>query len=95
MLITCLIAQFVPSAMAAFSIVFPLAIGASPLGPVILVSIGALTAFMTPLATPSVAMFMAIGGYDQKTMFKMSWLPAICMLVLNVLWVMTIFPAFP
>ena len=71
------------------------AIGESPLGPVVLVCIGALTAFMTPLATPSVAMFMGIGGYDQKTMFKMSWLPALCMCVLNVLWVMTIFPAFP
>ncbi len=71
------------------------AIGASPLGPTLLVCIGSLTAFMTPLATPSVAMFMGIGGYDQKTMFKMSWLPALCMCVLNVLWVMTIFPAFP
>ena len=81
---------FVPIAILTCS-----AIGASPLGPVVLVAIGALTAFMTPMATPSVAMFMGLGGYDQKTMFKMSWLPALCMCVINVLWVMTIFPAYP
>ena len=45
-------------------------------------------------ATPSVAMFMGIGGYDQKTMFKMGWLPALILCIVNVLWVMTIFPAY-
>ena len=39
-------------------------------------------------------MFMAIGGYDQKTMFKMGWLPALILCIVNVLWVMTIFPAY-
>jgi solute carrier family 13 (sodium-dependent dicarboxylate transporter), member 2/3/5 len=70
------------------------AIGANPLGPLVLVGTGSLTAFMTPLATPSVPMFMGIGGYDQKTMFKMGWLPALILCVVNVLWVMTIFPAY-
>lgn len=70
------------------------AIGANPIGPLVLVATGALTAFMTPLATPSVAMFMGIGGYDQKTMFKMGWLPALILCIVNVLWVMTIFPAY-
>ncbi len=70
------------------------AIGANPIGPMVLVATGALTAFMTPLATPSVAMFMGIGGYDQKTMFKMGWLPALILCIVNVLWVMTIFPAY-
>lgn len=71
-----------------------LAIGANPIGPMVLVATGALTAFMTPLATPSVPMFMGIGGYDQKTMFKMGWLPALILCAVNVLWVMTIFPAY-
>ena len=70
------------------------ATGANPIGPLVLVATGALTAFMTPLATPSVAMFMGIGGYDQKTMFKMGWLPALILCIVNVLWVMTIFPAY-
>ena len=70
------------------------AIGANPIGPLVLVATGALTAFMTPLATPSVAMFMGIGGYDQKTMFKMGWLPALILCIVNVVWVMTIFPAY-
>lgn len=67
------------------------AIGMNPLGPTVLVVIGSLTAWMTPMATPSAAMMMGLGGYDQKTMFKMSWLPAVCMCVINVLWVMSIF----
>lgn len=70
------------------------AIGANPIGPLVLVATGALTAFMTPLATPSVAMFMGIGGYDQKTMFKMGWLPALILCIVNVVWVMTVFPAY-
>ena len=70
------------------------AIGANPLGPMLLVVTGALTAFMTPLATPSVAMFMGIGGYDQKTMFKMGLLPALILCIVNVAWVMTVFPAY-
>ena len=68
------------------------AIGANPSGPLDLVATGALTACMSPLATPSVAMFMGIGGYDQKTMFKMGWLPALILCIVNVLWVMTIYP---
>lgn len=69
-------------------------LGCNPIGPMMLVTIGSLTAFMTPLATPSVPMIMGLGGYDQKTMLKMSWLPALIMCALNVIWVMTVFPAF-
>ncbi len=85
---------------AVINIFMPIAIvtckslGCSPKGAMILVMISSLTAFMTPMATPSVSMMMGLGGYDQKTMFKMSWLPAILMCILNVFWVMTIFPAF-
>ncbi|WP_164918938.1 MULTISPECIES: SLC13 family permease [Acutalibacteraceae] len=66
----------------------------NPLGLIMLVWIASLTAFMTPMATPTVSMVMGLGGYDQKTMLKMSWLPAILMCVVNVFWVMTVFPAF-
>lgn len=70
------------------------ALGCNPIGPMMLVTIGALTAFMTPMATPTVSMVMGLGGYDQKTILKMSWLPAILMCLVNVLWVMTVYPAF-
>ena len=68
------------------------ALAYNPIGPVLLVAIGSLTAFMTPMATPTVSMVMGLGGYDQKTLLKMSWLPAILMFIINVGWVMTIFP---
>ena len=45
------------------------------------------------MATPTVSMVMGLGGYDQKTLLKMSWLPAILMFIINVGWVMTVFPS--
>ncbi len=64
----------------------------SPIGPMLLVLIACLTAFITPLATPTVPMMMGLGGYDQKTMLKMSWLPGTIICIASVLWVMTVFP---
>lgn len=69
-------------------------LGANPLGPMILVWIGAFTAFMTPLSTPTVAMLMATGGYTIKDMFKMGWSPALLITITVIPWVMFIFPAF-
>jgi len=94
-----LMTQFMMN-VAVMNIFIPIAIitcqslGCNPIGPIMLVTIGSLTAFMTPMATPTVPMVMGLGGYNQKTMLKMSWLPAVLMCVINVLWVMTIFPAF-
>lgn len=68
------------------------ALGVNPIGPMMLVTIGSLTAFMSPMATPTVPMIMGLGGYDQKTLLKMSVLPAVGMCLVNVLWVMTVFP---
>lgn len=71
-----------------------LSMGCNPIGPSILCTVASLSAFMTPMATPCVPMMMGLGGYDQKTLFKMGWIPAVLLCVVNVLWVMTIFPAF-
>lgn len=68
------------------------ALGYNPVGPLILAIAGSLTAFMTPMATPTVPLMMGVGGYDQKDMFKMSWLPSILFCAVAVLWTMTIFP---
>lgn len=69
-------------------------IGANPIGLMILIQASCVTAFITPMATPSVPYIMSAGGYDQKDMFKMSWLPAILFAVVSVGWIMTVFPLF-
>ena len=66
--------------------------GADCTGPLLLVAPACCTAFMTPMATPTVPMVMGIGGYDMKSNIKQSILPAILLSVANILWVMTIYP---
>lgn len=61
-------------------------------GPLTLVSAACCTAFMTPMATPTVPMVMEIGGYDLKSNLKQSILPVIIFPVVNIVWAMTMFP---
>lgn len=68
------------------------ALGVNPVGPMILANAGALAAFMTPMATATVNMYMGLGGYSQKDLIKMSILPSVILTVVNVLWIMTIYP---
>ena len=68
------------------------AIGANPVGLMILIQAACLSAFMTPMATPAIPYIMDYGGYNQTSMFKQSWLLAIICCVVSVLWVMTVFP---
>ena len=70
------------------------ALGADPRGCLILISSGALTAYMTPSATAAVAMCMSAGGYDVKSLFKMGWLFALILMVGYVLFVSIAYPAF-
>ena len=67
-------------------------IGGNPIGLMILIQAGCLSAFMTPMATAAIPYMMDYGGYNQSIMFKMSWLPAIIFILVSVLWTMTIFP---
>lgn len=67
-------------------------LGVNPVGPMILANAGALAAFMTPMATATVNMYMGLGGYSQKDLIKMSLLPSFILTVVNVLWIMTIYP---
>ena len=62
--------------------------------PILILTCASLTAFMTPVATGSVPIAMDLGGYDQKDLLKMGWLPSIIICILSVIWVMTIFPAY-
>lgn len=70
------------------------AIGCNPIGPMLLTLSGSLASFMTPMATATVNMVMGLGGYSQKDMIKMSILPSIILTIVNVAWIMTIYPAF-
>lgn len=68
------------------------ATGANPVGLMILIQAGCLSAFMTPMATAAVPYIMDYGGYDQASMFKQSGFLALMCAVVSVLWTMTIFP---
>lgn len=71
------------------------AMGANPVGIVLLVQSACLSSFMTPMATPAIPMCMANGGYDLKSIIKQSIAPAILLCVVSVGWIMTVFPMFP
>lgn len=65
---------------------------ANPVGIIILVQCACLSSFMTPMATPAVPMCMAAGGYDLRSLFRQSLLPALILCVVSVGWIMTVFP---
>lgn len=56
--------------------------------------IGSMCSVITPMATSVVPMMMGAGGYDQKALFKMGWIPSIAMGVIAVLVGMTLYPCF-
>lgn len=80
-------AVFVPIAVLACK-----SMGVSCIGPTLLVGAACTTAFMTPMATPTVPLVMEMGGYDLKSNFKQSLLPAAILSVINILWIMTVYP---
>ncbi|MDO4414439.1 MAG: SLC13 family permease [Erysipelotrichaceae bacterium] len=61
-------------------------------GPLMLVASACCTAFMTPMATPTVPLVMGIGGYDLTSNMKQSILPAIILSIVNIFWIMTVYP---
>jgi di/tricarboxylate transporter len=67
-------------------------IHANPVGLMILIQAACLSAFMTPMATSAIPYIMEVGGYDQRSMFKQSWLLSIICCVVSVFWIMTMFP---
>lgn len=60
--------------------------GANPVGVVICIQAACLTAFMTPMATAAVPYYMAAGGYDIKSVFKQSVIPAVIFCAVSVIW---------
>ena len=70
-------------------------LGCSPIGPLVLLYAARQSAFWTPAATGTIALAVGLGGYDQKDLIKMSWIPSLIIGVFGVIWIMTVFPAFP
>ncbi len=70
------------------------AMGANPIGLIVLVSAGSLTAFLTPMATPAVPVAMEQGGYSLKDLFKSGWLVTILIAAVYIFYTMTVLPAF-
>ncbi|MDC7249579.1 MAG: SLC13 family permease [Sphaerochaetaceae bacterium] len=68
--------------------------GANPIGVIIIVQTACLAAFMTPMSTVAVPMIMAEGGYDIKSMFKQSILPAALIAIVAILWTPNAFPLY-
>ena len=66
--------------------------GTNPVGVIICVQAACLTAFMTPMATPTVAYYMANGGYDLKSVLKQSLIPAVLFCAVSVIWSAIAFP---
>ena len=69
-------------------------LGCNPVGPMMLCAAGALTSFLTPMATATVNMYMGLGNYSQKDLIKMGILPALLLCAVNVLWIVTAFPLY-
>ena len=67
----------------------------NPVGPLLLLYAARQSAFWTPAATGTIALAVGLGGYDQKDLIKMSWIPSLIIGVIGVFWIMTIFPAYP
>lgn len=68
--------------------------GANPVGPVIAVSMAVVCAFMTPMATATVPQFMGEGGYDVRTLLKISWLPALIFVLVSAVSLTISFPLY-
>ncbi|WP_320960852.1 SLC13 family permease, partial [Hungatella effluvii] len=71
------------------------ALGCNPVGLLLILGSACNSAFMTPMSTGTIPPMMEAGGYSQKDLFKMGWLPSILMCILSVFVIMTVFPAFP
>lgn len=69
-------------------------LGGNPIGLILLVYSGALTAFLTPMATPAISLCISAGGYDFKSLLKQGWFITIILVIGYPLWIMSKYPIF-
>lgn len=67
-------------------------LNANPLGFMVLITAGSLTAFMTPMATSCIPAVMGAGGYDIKSLVKQGILPSAIFAVIYIFYTMTVMP---
>ena len=70
------------------------AMGANPIGLLVIITAAGLTAYMTPMATSAVPLMMGTGGYDIKSLAKQSWLVSILFAAVYIVYTMTVLPVF-
>lgn len=66
--------------------------GWNPIGFVYMINTACFISYLTPLSTVAVPYMMGIGGYTQKDLLRMGWIPAVLMTLVTVPWVMITFP---
>mgnify|MGYP004518498179 CR=1 FL=1 len=64
----------------------------NPIGLVYMVNTACFISYLTPLSTVTVPYMMSVGGYTQKDLMRMGWIPAILVTLVTVPWVMLVFP---
>ena len=70
------------------------ALGANPVGLMVLIAAAGLTAYMTPMATSTVPIMMGAGGYDIKSLVKQSLIPSALFAAFYIFFTMTVLPCF-
>ena len=70
------------------------ALGANPVGLMVLITAAGLTAYMTPMATSTVPIMMGAGGYDIKSLVKQSLIPSSLFAAFYIFFTMTVLPCF-
>ena len=70
------------------------AIGANPVGPMMLLFCASCTAYLTPMAMAACSACADVGGYDMKSMIKTGWPLALAAIFISVFWTMHLYPCF-
>lgn len=66
--------------------------GWNPVGLLSLTWVGCFMSYLSPLSTISIPFLMSVGGYNQRDLLKMGWIPAVLIIVTVIPWVLFIFP---
>ena len=69
-------------------------LGANPVGSMLLMLSASVSGFMSPMSTPVVPACMELSGYKTPAMVRQGWLISILMAVVQIFWIMHVFPAF-
>ena len=69
-------------------------LGCNPIGILMLATTAFMTSFLTPMATPAIAVVMGMGNYSQRDLLKMGIIPAAFVTVCVVFVTMTLYPIF-